>query len=402
MNIFVICIILCSEIKGNGVSVMKNSKKTAVMYGAGRVGRGFIGQVFFDSGFEVVFVDVNKDIVAALNKRNSYTQLIVDGDAVERREISGVFAMDGHDRDAVARVISGCDIMAVAVGAAFLPSTAPFLASGLSLRERPLNILVCENLVNAPGVLRGLLSEFISDSSKLDKVGFVGTTIGRMVPVVPPEQCAGDPTLIAVEPFCTLPLDGDAVVQPMPELMYTVLCNPFAFEEGKKLYIHNMGHALAAYFGFLQGYSCVWQAVKDEFIRDRVQKAMSATAEALAKKYGECRAGLSVYADDLLHRFGNSGLGDSIARVGGDPLRKLAPGDRLMGAVDLCIEQGVDYSSILSGVAAALRFDAANDPSAGRMHERLAESGISTFLRDYCGFSEADAMSVMAARTKYM
>jgi len=376
------------------VELLKTSteKRTAVMYGAGKIGRGFIGQVFHDSGFEVVFIDIDKDVISAINKRNSYTQLIIDGESVQRREITAVRAVDGRNKDAVAREIADCCIMAVSVGAVVLPHIAPFLAHGLALRMKSLNILVCENLVHAPDVLKGLVAKHIDDHANLDHVGFVGATIGRMVPVVSNEERASDPALIAVESFCTLPIDVDAVVTDMPLLQHTILCSPFAFEEGKKLYIHNMGHALSAYFGFLHGFEFVWQAMEDESIYRQVRCAMSATVEALARKYNEDRTCLTAYMDDLLSRFGNKGLGDRIDRVGGDPMRKLAPGDRLMGAIDLCKEQGIDYSPILPGIAAALRFDATNDPSVSMMRERVNEQGIVGFLMEFCGLLKEDAM----------
>jgi len=371
---------------------MSTKKGTAVMYGAGNIGRGFIGQVFHDSGFEVVFIDVNQDVVSALNERNSYTQMIIEGEDIELREVTDVRAVDGRNKEAVTREIADCNVMAVSVGAAILPHIAPFLAYGLTLRTKPLNILICENLVHAPDVLRGLVAKHLDDPVNLSPVGFVGATIGRMVPVMSAKQREDDPTLIAVEPFCTLPIDGDAVVADMPCLQHTILCSPFAFEEGKKLYIHNMGHALAAYFGFLQGFEFIWQAIENENIYGQVRSAMSATVEALARKYDEDRAKLVAYMDDLLSRFANKGLGDRIDRVGGDPMRKLAPGDRLMGAIDLCKEQDIDYSPILSGIAAALRFDAPNDPSASLLRERVKKCGIDGFLKEYCGLMEDDAV----------
>jgi len=372
---------------------MNKSNKTAVMYGAGNIGRGFIGQVFHDSGFEVVFIDINQNIVSALNECKSYTQLIIDGDKSVKNEITGVRAIDGRNESAISQEIKECDIMAVSVGAAVLPHIAPILANGIALREQTLNILVCENMAHAPNELRSSVSGHLSDCSILNKVGFVGAAIGRMVPVMPDEQRLGDPTLIAVERFCQLPLDGDAILPPMPKLKHTTLCSPFTFEEGKKLYIHNMGHALTAYLGFLKGYTFIWQAMDDESVRSLAEKAMNATADALAGKYSENRAALTGYVNNLLSRFANKGLGDTVARVGGDPMRKLAPGDRLIGAIDLCKEQNIDYSPILSGINAALQFNAHGDSSASHLRKQLCNHGVA-FLREYCGLSEADAEKV--------
>jgi len=370
---------------------MINTGKTAVMYGAGNIGRGFIGQIFSDSGFEVVFIDINSGVINALNYKKSYTQVIVDFDETNYREITPVRAVDGNNRPAAAKEIANCYVMAVSVGAAVLPFVAPVIADGLALRKHPLNILVCENLIHAPEILRGYVSEHLPDLSVLKQVGFVGTTIGRMVPVMPQQQKEADPTCIAVEKFCSLPVDADVIIPPMPELKHTVHCSPFAFEEGKKLYVHNMGHALAAYFGAIKGYLYIWQAIEDDFIKNNVRQAMLTSSIALSKKYNECIIGLTAYTDDLISRFGNKSLGDTIARVGGDPMRKLAPGDRLTGAVDLCKEQGVDYKSILAGISAAIRYNTLGDPSADRLQKRLKECGIKAFLTDYCGLSVDDA-----------
>ena len=375
---------------------MTESKKTAVMYGAGNIGRGFIGQVFADSGFEVVFVDINQDIVSAINKNGAYTQVIIYGDVSQSREINGVRAVDGCDTNAVIAEIADCEIMAVSVGAAALPHISPVIAAGLAQRTRPLNILVCENLSHAPGILKKHVYDNLADTTVLNNVGFLGTTIGRMVPVMPKEQSTRDPALIFVEKFCTLPIDKDAIIPPMPKLQHTVLCSPFAFEEGKKLFIHNMGHALAAYFGALKEYTFIWQSTEDEEIYKHIRNAMTATSQALVKKYNGDMADVTFYMEDLLIRFGNKGLGDTIARVGSDPMRKLAPDDRLIGAINLCKEQNIDYSPILPGIAAAIKYNTADDPSAGKLQERIQKTGAPVFLKEYCKLPDNDISAILS------
>ena len=68
-------------------------KKTAVMYGAGNIGRGFIGQVLHDSGYEVAFVDVDQNLIDAFNQTGSYVITVVEGDRAEEKVIGDVRGM---------------------------------------------------------------------------------------------------------------------------------------------------------------------------------------------------------------------------------------------------------------------------------------------------------------------
>ena len=44
----------------------------AVHFGAGNIGRGFIGNLLNESGYEVCFVDVNSDMIDRINSDKSY------------------------------------------------------------------------------------------------------------------------------------------------------------------------------------------------------------------------------------------------------------------------------------------------------------------------------------------
>jgi len=367
------------------------------MYGAGNIGRGFIGQVLRDCGYRVVFVDINTEMVSALNKAGRYTQVIVDGNTTTTRVIDEVSAVDGKDLSAVAKEIADCDLMAVSVGTAVLPFIAPNIAAGIAERMRttglPLNILLCENALHAHELMGNLLRSVPGfDPECLKRVGLVRTTIGRMVPVLSSQAQREDPTRIAVESFCELPVDKDAFVGEMPFINCAVPYSPFSFYEDKKLYIHNMGHAMTAYLGYLKGYEYIWQAVADEDIFSRTRSAMLCVVKALAAEYGAELAGLISHADELLARFGNRGLGDTIARVGRDPMRKLAHGDRFAGAVSKCSKNGVACEPILEGIAASLLYQGEEgDPSAAEMLERIQHLGPVGFLKNWCRLSEADS-----------
>ena len=376
--------------------------KTAVMYGAGNIGRGFIGQVLHDSGYEVAFIDVNMEVVDALNARKAYTQLIVDENGVKEVTIDNVRGVDGRVLDNVADEIVNCELMCTSLGANVLRFVAANIAEGIRRRAAagrpPLNIIICENLMDAAAYLHGLLEPCFTPEEKhlLEETGLVEAVIGRMVPSMSPEMQAGDVTRIAVEPFCELPVNKDGFRGEIPYVKYMIPFSPFAFYEERKLYIHNMGHAVCAYFGYLKGYKLICEAIADPEIYKLASEAMLTSARALSKHYGVDYKVLEAHVHDLLHRFTNRALGDTVARVGQDPMRKLKPKDRFMGAIQRCHSENENCDGILRAVAAALKFDIAEDKTAPELQKQLAEKGVQAFLADYTDLDDGDIEKVIA------
>jgi mannitol-1-phosphate 5-dehydrogenase len=256
----------------------------------------------------------------------------------------------------------------------------------------PLNLLICENIHNSRDFLYDLLFPLFSVEEKpmLDATGLVETTIGRMVPVPTAEMYAKDPTAILAEPYCRLPVNTKAYKGEPPKLLYTESFEPFQFFEEKKLYIHNLGHAICAYLGSLRGHEYIWQTALDPMVRDITQIAMGRLADAIAEAYDYDYKELHDFSTALFQRFCNRLLGDPVSRVGQDPLRKLAVGDRFMGAIDRCRAQSVSYDELLLGITAALRFYNEGDPSAGLMRQMLTDKGVPAFLSEHCSLSAGD------------
>ena len=333
----------------------------AVMYGAGNIGRGFIGALLSQAGYRVSFVDVAEPVVRALNENGRYPVRYVSSEGFEDVWIENVAAVDGTDAQAVAEAIAECDIMATAVGARILKFIAPNIAAGLKMRwaegKGPLNIIICENLMDANRVLEGLIKEHLTAEEQeiFDRtVGLVEASIGRMVPVQTDEMKDGEPLRVCVEKYGFLPVDRDAFKGEIPAIQNLVPAAPFDFYIKRKLYLHNMGHALCAYLGGYVGMKYIWQAIDDPDILAIVQSAMQESAVALSRRYGEPLEGLLLHAEDLLARFRNRALKDTCARVGADPVRKLGAEDRLIGASNLLLSQGMTPAYIPVGAAGAL------------------------------------------------
>jgi len=348
-----------------------------LMYGAGSIGRGFIGPLFARGGYEVTFVDISEPIITALNKQRCYHYTIACKDTYDV-EVTGVCGITGKNKQAVIDEIAACDLMAVSLGGNVLQKVAPIIALGFIQRmeqsKKPLNILICENLKDASPVLRGWLTKALPEKYHLllnEKCGLIEAAIGRMVPVA--DLNPKDPLHVTVEEYDFLPVDKDAFIGELPDVDRLIPYSPFSYYEERKLYLHNMGHALCAYLGLLHGYETIDKAIENPFIRLLTQSAMIESAAVLSVKYGIPYNRVFDHAEDLLYRFGNAALGDTCERVGRDPKRKLGADDRLAGIIRQCPKYGVQPVYISLGYAAALKH-LTNNPEHAR--QICCETGV--------------------------
>lgn len=385
----------------------------AVMYGGGNIGRGFIGTLLSQSGYEVTFIDVAEPVVSALQNNHSYPVRYVSSEGHEDVLIQNVTAVNGNDTEAASEAIANCDIMATAVGARILKFIVPNIVAGLRKRwarsDAPLNIIICENLNDANKILEGMLKEQLSEEEQAifdARVGLVEASIGRMVPVQTDEMKDGDPMRVCVERYGFLPVDKAAFKGEIPNVENMVPFAPFDFYIKRKLFLHNMGHATCAYLGGYVGRKYIYQSIDDPEILSIVENAMLESAMALHKKYGVELDQLMLHMTDLLGRFRNAALKDTCKRVGGDPARKLGAADRLIGAGLLCLEQGITPAYIATGAAGAVyRYlnEAGTEQSVEAAAQVLAEvSGLAAeheltelILKQYRLYLEGETVATM-------
>lgn len=368
--------------------------KRAVVYGSGKIGRGFIGKIFADSGYRVCFLDKVQALVDALNAAGRYTVRVVTNDGHSDSTVPVDRALNSLTDQAV-EAIASCDLMATAVGVNELPNIAPIVAKAAIARmERgggPLDVILCENQLGADELMRGWIDECLTGAQRAwtdQNLGLVEASISRMVPPQTPEELAIDRLRIRVDPSRELPVDSAAFKGEIPALDGIIPYTPFDFYMKRKLFLNNGSHALCAYLGYEKGLAYIWEAIEDNEIRAAARASMQASADALVARYGEgVRENVQAYIDDLLARFPNRALNDTVTRVGADPARKLRRNDRIVGAALFALEMGVDPAPIVRGIAAALRFDPPGDPTAPALQQDLREKGLEYVMEHYMSLS---------------
>ena len=371
-----------------------------VIFGAGNIGRSFIAPVFARGGYEVVFADVSPAVLESLKSRNSY-ELVEKADEGDTVHLVGpVRGVDARDAGVVARELEGADVCATCVGSGALPVVLKLIAGAVTRRERPLDIILAENLKGAAELARASFVEAGISAEELDsRIGFVETSIGKMVPIMPAEEAAADPLLSWAEPYNTLIVDRNGFTGEVPDIPDFVAVSPITPWVARKLYIHNFGHAAAAYLGYRArpeaGY--IWEVLEDKEVADAVESAMSVSGEALRREYPGVFSAAEIenHVADLIARFRNRALGDTVYRVGRDLPRKLQRRDRVVGAIELVRKHGLNTEAPLDVFRAALKFTARNP--AGTVDEgdaavtaaaKPAAAGVSDFLNTIVGIDE--------------
>lgn len=352
--------------------------KKAIQFGAGNIGRGFIGYLLNKAGYDLVFADVFDNVIDLINKDKAYTIHVKD---VENEDIGveGISAVNST-RDEVVDEIAEASTITTAVGPLNLVIIADKLASGITKRfeeksDKYLNIIACENAIKASESLQGYVYEKLSDQVKdyADKyVGFPNCSVDRIVPPSKNEN----PLDVTVENYYEWNVEEAGFKGEIPKIEGMNLVGNLEAYIERKLFTLNTGHASTAYLGSLKGYGTIDQSINDSEIEDQVRKIMQESGEALIAKFGFNKEDHFAYIEKIIKRFKNPYLNDDVKRVGREPIRKLSVNERFVKPINTALEYKLPIDNLLVGLAAGLHFRSEDDAQAVELEKDIATLGL--------------------------
>ena len=369
------------------------SKPKALHFGAGNIGRGFIGPLLVESGYHVVFADVDSDTIDKLNKAGHYTVHII-GDECQRQLVSSISGVISQSDDVFSFFSDPTvQLVTTAVGPNILAKVAPTIAKGLQARRQAdagsLNIIACENMVGQTAQLAQYVYQYLTtdDKSWVDAhVGFASCSVDCIVPPCNPDRKTLD---VHVEDFHEWIVDENALRMAIdPKVKDMHLTQELEAFVERKLFTLNSAHAIAAYLGYVKRYRTVDQAMQDEQIRRIVRGALHECGAALIMKHHFDRAAHMEYIEKILGRISDPSLGDSVVRVGRQPLRKLGKTDRLLGPANLARKYGLPDDNLMQGIAAAFLYNAEDDNEGAELQDKVKRSGIAKAVEEITGYVE--------------
>ncbi|MDO5445709.1 MAG: mannitol-1-phosphate 5-dehydrogenase [Eubacteriales bacterium] len=360
--------------------------KKAVMIGAGQIGRGFIGMLLEGAGYHVVFADINRSVIDDINTRHEYTVHLMDTECVDT-VVKNISAVDSLSPALIDEYVS-CSLICTSVGLTAFPYIAPALAQGITARKEagitePLNVIACENGLKNTEKLRNLIYEKLSEEDKKyadTYIGFPDCAVDRIIP--PVEGIAAAETV--VERYHEWDVERSGFKGEIPEIPgMNVVDDLSAFIE-RKLFTLNGPNAVTGCLGYLKGYTTVKEALEDQEIYELTYGMMEECGEMLSKRHGFTAEEMRDYRDSLIRRFLNPYIIDSVTRVAREPIRKLAPDDRIIAPMNYAHSYGIATPHYYKGIATVLAYSNPDDEQSMRIQKMIKENGVKETLRELC------------------
>ncbi len=367
-----------------------------VVFGAGATGRGHVGLLAWQAGFEIVFVEKNPELVELLRRSGTY-RVRIFGETCQEISVSGYRVIHSEERQAIADEIAGSALVLTAVFDQNLADVAATIALAVKScrekkRQQPLNCIACENMMDSSSALGRHVRSHLNDQADLayfdTYFAFPDCMISRVVPRPEP-----DPLLILTEDYNEWTVDRKAFLGEKPRPLYALeLVDNQTARLERKLFIHNGGHATCGYIGFHRGHRYIHEALKDALVVEHVLGALDELGGVIQHKWGFSLQEIKEYAADLGRRGNIAEMKDEILRVVRDPLRKLSPRERLVAPALYAVEFGLPHQWIVKAIVAALKYRHAGDTQSLQLAKRIENEGLDAVLQDVCGIDAASPL----------
>lgn len=358
----------------------------AIHFGGGNIGRGFIGEVLNKNGFKIAFVDVNKEIIDALNDKHEYTiELAQEG--TPQIKVNNVYGINnGTHPEEVIAAFEQAEIVTTAIGPKILPYIAPLIAKGIQKRRagqstQPIDVIACENMIGGSTFLKEEVSKHLAkeDMDYLEHyIGFPDAAVDRIVPL----QSHEDKLFVSVEGYKEWVIDESKLKNTdlrLEGVHYAPELEPFI---ERKLFTVNTGHATTAYVGKYEGYKTIDEALKDEEVNKQVENVLAETGALMVEKWQFNAEEHKAYITKILSRFMNPYISDDITRVARTPMRKLGYDERFIRPIREASERGLETDYLIKTVAKALVYRDSNDEESQQLEKILEDKSVETVIRE--------------------
>jgi mannitol-1-phosphate 5-dehydrogenase len=387
-----------------------------VIIGPGRIGCGYLAPLFQSAGWEVVLVAPDEATTERIRRSGRYAVRITaqpgangNGNGTGKSTEAATFLVDtpfavAFGTPDFVEAVAGADLVCTSVGVERLRSLAPALSRAFAARpaHRPLDIWTVENCDCAGQLEHDVRASALAAGLSLPPLAFAGGIADVAVARGSWREAETVAEFVG-DGYRSLLVDERGLLTGVPSLPGVRGTTTFLARLHEKLYVFNAGHAICAYLGWLRRHSTIAEAAADPALRPLIAGSMLEARRAVLAANPSLGTDLHGRVAEALARFGDRELADPIVRVAREPIRKLSPGDRLLGPAELIRQRtGCVPKYFALAVAGALLYRCEQDVQSRKIGIEVERTGVMAVLESVCGlapshpFAEAVAASYRA------
>lgn len=378
--------------------------KQAVHFGAGNIGRGFIGEILYENDFQIHFVDVNEKIIDELNQRGQY-EIEIAQEGQPHLTISHVTGINSRENpEQVVAAIEQADLVTTAIGPNILPFIAELVAKGIEARrssgnQQPLDILACENMIGGSQFLYQEVQKYLSPEGlefTKEYIGFPNAAVDRIVPA----QSHEDPLFVVVEPFCEWVVETSRLKNKelqLNKVHYEKDLEPFI---ERKLFSVNSGHATSAYIGAHIGAKTILEALQNPQVKTKLESVLAEIRSLLISKWNFDEKELEDYHEVILSRFENPFIVDDVSRVARTPIRKLGYNERFIRPIRELKDRDLSYEHLLETVGYVFTYRDEKDDESVKLKELFDTKPVEEVVAQVTELKDKDLLQQIVESVK--
>ena len=305
--------------------------KLAIHFGAGNIGRGFIAPVLQENNYEVVFVDVNKELIEQINLLQRYKVKSISLNASSDIFVKNISGLLLDDEEFLNEKLAKADLITTSVGPKFVKDIFNLVSS--TKTEKIQTFIAFENMYRAStsNLTESGLSTLVLIDAVVDKI-------------VPPQNITS--LDVIVEEYGSIILDNNVNTKPLNESKIVSYSN-YEHEFYKKLWLLNGLHLKLAYFGLSRNIKYIHEILNNQEGLDFAERAIDSLSKAYSL-FSNSTEDLKDFKQTILNRFSMPEIQDEVTRIARNPQIKFSKDERFERPLRLLISADEDVETFKS------------------------------------------------------